>query len=306
MLLRVLHDTRYHYSADVDVAQHMVHLRPRATDTQSVLQHHLSVSPEPNSSDEVIDCMGNHRRFLALQTRHHDLLLRADSLVHTQPPQHTDALPCNPPWEQVREHFRYRADAPHDPATEFCFHTPATPWDEGFLAFAWPVLDSGMGLVDLALALTAHIHSRLRYDPSSTGVHTPTAQALAQGAGVCQDFAHIFIACWRQLGLPARYVSGYLLTQPPAGQARLVGSDASHAWAAVYVPDLNETGQGYWVDVDPTNNRCGWGSPGEDYVTLAWGREFLDVSPVRGVIQGGGSHQLSVAVTVAPPDEWPG
>lgn len=305
MLLRVLHDTVYDYSAEVGVAQHMVHLRPRATDTQAVLQHQLVISPDPDHSDEVTDGQGNHRTFVALQTPHQRLQVRADSLVHTEAPQPLSALPHQPRWEAVRDLFRYRAGAPHDPAIEYRFHTPSTPWDETFLAFVWPVLDSGLGLLELAQALNTHIHQHMRYDPNSTGVHTPTAQALAQRAGVCQDFAHLFIACWRQLGLPARYVSGYLLTQPPAGQPRLVGADASHAWVSVYVPHADTPGEGWWVDLDPTNHRCGWGSPGEDYVTLAWGREFSDVSPVRGVIQGGGGHHLRVAVTVAPPEEWP-
>jgi len=306
MLLRVMHDTVYHYSAEVSVAQHMLHLRPRATDSQSVLQHHLRVDPAPEHSDEVVDAQGNHRRFLALQTPHQRLHIRADSLVHTQAPLPLAQLPHNPAWETVRDALRYRAGAPHDPAIEYRFHTPATPWDETFLAFVWPVLDSGLGIADLAQALNQRIHHQMRYDPCSTSVHTPTTQALAQRAGVCQDFAHLFIACWRQLGLPARYVSGYLLTQPAYGQSRLVGADASHAWVSVYVPHPQWTGQGCWIDLDPTNNRCGWGSPGEEYVTLAWGRDFADVSPVRGVIQGGGSHRLQVAVTVAPPDEWPG
>jgi transglutaminase-like putative cysteine protease len=124
-------------------------------------------------------------------------------------------------------------------------------------------------------------------------------EALHQRQGVCQDFAHIFIACLRSLGLPARYVSGYLLTQPPPGKPRLIGSDASHAWASVYL--FNPDGQGLgWYDLDPTNNRSGLGTPGEDYVTLALGRDYADISPMRGVIQGGNSHQLKVAVTVMP------
>jgi transglutaminase-like putative cysteine protease len=173
--------------------------------------------------------------------------------------------------------------------------------------FARPVFEPGEPLLDCAQALMTRIHTEMTYEGGSTGVNTPTLSALAQRKGVCQDFAHIMIGCLRSLGLPARYVSGYVLTRPPEGTPRLVGADASHAWAQVYcpnnTPDQPGSGDGFWVDFDPTNNRCGWGRPGEDYVTLAVGRDFGDVSPLRGVIQGGGSHQLTVAVTVAPPEE---
>jgi transglutaminase-like putative cysteine protease len=142
------------------------------------------------------------------------------------------------------------------------------------------------------------IYSGMVYESDSTEVSTPALEALQQGKGVCQDVAHIMVACCRALGLPARYVSGYMLTQPMPGQARLIGSDASHAWASVYCPDPDKNPSGQWLDFDPTNNRA----PGEDYVTLATGRDFLDVSPLRGVIRGGSQHILDVGVTVTPMD----
>ena len=144
--------------------------------------------------------------------------------------------------------------------------------------------------------LNQRIYTGFTYESQSTQINTPALEALAQRKGVCQDFAHIMVACLRTLGLPARYVSGYLLTEPPEGEVKLVGSDASHAWVSVYLPDLPE-GQ-RWVDFDPTNNRWGWHSSGHDYVTVAWGRDFGDVSPLRGVIHGGASHTLTVGVTV--------
>ncbi len=150
----------------------------------------------------------------------------------------------------------------------------------------------------------ARIHAEFTCETFSTEFNTPALEALAQRRGVCQDFAHILIACLRAMGVPARYVSGYLLTQPPPGQPRLIGSDASHAWVSVYLPDLPGAAEGLgWYDLDPTNNRSGWGSPGEDYVTLALGRDFSDVSPMRGVIHGGARHTLMVAVTVQPVHE---
>jgi transglutaminase-like putative cysteine protease len=153
-------------------------------------------------------------------------------------------------------------------------------------------------LLAAAVHLMHRIYDDFTYESQSTQVNTPALEALAQRKGVCQDFAHILIACLRGMGLPARYVSGYLLTQPAPGTVKLKGSDASHAWASVYVPDLPEGER--WVDLDPTNDRAGWPSPGEDYVTLAIGRDFSDVSPIRGVIHGGASHTLQVGVTVEP------
>jgi transglutaminase-like putative cysteine protease len=312
MRLSILHRTTYRYQGAIDLAQHMVHLSPVDTPAQRVLAHGLRISPEPASRSETTDVFGNRRTFFSLQAPHDTLTVEADSEVSTRPAR---PLPEAPPWqrmrwEQVREHFRYRAQAPFDAASEFLFASPCVPRDDAFAAFARPAFKPGLPMLEAARALMQHIHTRLRYAPASTEVNTPALQALAQGEGVCQDFAHIMLGCLRSLGLPARYVSGYLLTQPPPGQPRLIGADASHAWVSVYVPrPAPATGSastercGAWFDFDPTNNRCGWGSPGEDYVTLATGRDFGDVSPMRGVIQGGAGHTLEVAVTVAPTED---
>jgi len=310
MHLRVLHRTRYDYQGHVDLAQHMLHLSPRDTACQRVLAHRLQITPEPAGRVLAPDAFGNQRTFLALQTPHAALQVEADSLVETHAPPPLEARPEAPAWEQVVERFRYHAQAIYDPAVEFLFASAHVPRADALAAEARSVFRPDLPLPLAAQALTQHLHTTLRYAPASTEVNTPTLQALAQRQGVCQDFAHIMIGCLRSLGLPARYVSGYLLTQPPAGQPRLIGADASHAWVSVYVPlpadaaaDGPDRAAGVWLDCDPTNNRCGWGSPGEDYVTLALGRDFADVSPMRGVIQGGGGHRLQVGVTVAPPDE---
>ncbi len=310
MLLRIVHRTRYRYHAAIDLAQHMVHLRPVDTPTQQVLQHELRIDPEPAARSDTNDVFGNQRTFFSLQAHHAVLTVEADSLVSTHAPE---ALPLGQPWrgmswERVREHFRYRAKAPFDPASEFLFPSPYAPRDDRFLDFARTVVKPGLPALEATRALMEHIHTELAYETDSTEVNTPALDALAQRKGVCQDFAHIMLGCLRSMGLPARYVSGYLLTRPPPGRPRLIGADASHAWISVYVP-LTAEGKddsavaGAWFDFDPTNNRCGWGSPGEDYVTLATGRDFGDISPMRGVIQSGAGHTLSVAVTVAPPDE---
>jgi transglutaminase-like putative cysteine protease len=311
MLLRILHRTRYRYHGAIDMAQHMVHLRPVDTASQRVLSHELRIDPVPAARSETTDVFGNPRTFFSLQSIHSMLTVEADSLVETRPPE---PLPEGPPWramswERVREHFRYRAQAPFDAASEFLFASPYVPRDDAFAAFARPAFKPGLPALEAARALMERIHTELSYETHSTEVNTPALEALAQGKGVCQDFAHIMLGCMRSLGLPARYVSGYLLTRPPPGKPRLIGADASHAWVSVYVPlpaaadDTDAAPTGAWFDFDPTNNRCGWGSPGEDYVTLAIGRDFADVSPMRGVIQSGARHTLAVAVTVAPPDE---
>ena len=310
MRLRILHRTRYRYHGAIDMAQHMAHLQPVSTASQRVLSHELRIDPEPAARSETTDVFGNQRTFFSLQSTHNMLTVEADSVVETQAPK---PLPESPPWrgmtwERVREHFRYRAQAPFDAASEFLVASPYVPHDDAFTAFARPAYPPGRPALAAARALMERIHTELTYEADSTEVNTPALEALEQGKGVCQDFAHIMLGCLRSLGLPARYVSGYLLTRPPPGKPRLIGADASHAWVSVYVPLPNDTDKGApngaWFDFDPTNNRCGWGSPGEDYVTLATGRDFADVSPMRGVIQSGARHTLAVAVTVAPPDEF--
>ena len=294
MLLRIVHHTRYRYQTPVLLAQHLAHLRPLEWQGQQVLEHRLSVSPEPAQLQQGLDAFGNWRCFFALQSAHDTLDVGADSLVQTRAPE---ALPDSPPWEEVREGFRYHAGARYLPASEFLFASPYVPRDPIFAAFAQPAFTPGRPLLEACAALCHKIHTELQYESASTQVNTPALEALAQGKGVCQDFAHIMIGCLRSQGLAARYVSGYLLTQPPPGQPRLIGADASHAWVSVWC-------DGAWHDFDPTNDRCGSPSPGEDYVTLTLGRDFGDVSPLRGVIQGGGAHLLQVEVTVAPPDEY--
>ncbi len=310
MKLRILHTTTYRYQGHVDLAQHMAHLTPVDTPTQTVLSHRLRVTPEPVAHSEVRDAFGNRCCFFSMQSPHDTLAVEADSLVLTREPRPlptgNEALAWQAlGWEAVREHFRYRAQAPYNAASEFLFASPHVPRDDAFAAFARPAFASGRPMLEATRALMERIHTVLSYETASTAVNTPALLALAQGKGVCQDFAHIMIGCLRSLGLPARYISGYLLTRPPPGKPRLIGADASHAWVAVYVPQPVPSipGQGAWFHFDPTNNRAGEDSPGEDYVQLATGRDFSDVSPIRGVIQGGAHHTLEVAVTVAPPEE---
>jgi transglutaminase-like putative cysteine protease len=291
MLLHVLHETAYDYVPPVRTAQHMAHLKPANTGRQRLLSHRLTVDPEPAQQTEAVDVYGNTRSFFSLQFSHDTLRVLAESLVETA----AGELPAqSPPWQEVTERMRYHRGAQYDPASEFIFASPYVPRDDAFVAYALPSFPEGRPVVEAARELMQRIHADFEYETTATDVNTPALEALALRKGVCQDLAHVMLGCLRSLGLPARYVSGYLLTEPPAGQPRRGGTDASHAWVSLYLPARE--GPGSWVDFDPTNDR----SAGEDYVTLAIGRDYSDVSPMRGVIHGGASHSLRVAVTVTP------
>jgi transglutaminase-like putative cysteine protease len=310
MQLHITHETCYDYVPPVNIAQHVAYLKPLNTASQALQSHSLHVTPTPAQQVATLDVYGNTRQFFSLQTAHTQLKVVARSRVTTRvAPMPPSAMP----WEQVRERFRYCANKPFDRAAEFVFASAYAPRHPDFAAYARPSFAPGTPLVSAARDLMQRIHRDFTYESQSTQVNTPALEALAQRKGVCQDFAHIMIACLRAYNLPARYVSGYLLTQPAPGEQRLVGSDASHAWVSVYLPDLPEMASTAglctstrWCDFDPTNDRDGWGTPGEDYVTLALGRDYADVSPIRGVIHGGANHMLTVGVTVEPceSDTW--
>lgn len=299
MLLHVVHETRYRYSPAVENAHHVVHLKPANRNGQRLLSFSMRIDPAPVQLRELDDVYGNTQTYFSLQVAHDSLTVTADSVVSTS---NANALlasagssAIHAPWEQARDQFRYRAGSAYDSASEFLFASPYVPRDDAFSDFARPSFLPGRALPDAAHDLMTRIHTWMKYESESTEVNTPALEALRQRKGVCQDFAHIMVACCRAMGLPARYVSGYMLTEPPPGRPRLIGADASHAWASVYCPG-KVAGTGQWLDYDPTNDR----PPGEDYVTLATGRDFLDVSPMRGVIRGGARHILDVGVTVEP------
>jgi transglutaminase-like putative cysteine protease len=296
MLLHVLHETAYDYAPAVRTAQHMAHLRPATTPTQQLLSHHLTIAPAPARRSESVDIYGNTRSFFSLQFAHETLRVLAESMVSTQ----AAAAPATSlPWEQAVERMRYHRASRYDPAAEFAFASPYVPRDGAFVDYAQASFAPGRPLLEAARDLMQRIHEDFEYATCATDVNTPALQALELRKGVCQDLAHVMLGCLRSLGLPARYVSGYLLTEPPPGRPGLVGSDASHAWVSLYLPVAE--GPGAWIDLDPTNDRAA----GEDYVTLAIGRDYADVSPMRGVIHGGANHTLRVAVTVTPAEPAP-
>lgn len=298
MRLRITHDTCYSYSTAVEMALHMAFLKPPHARCQERIDYQLQVMPAPVVLNERLDVYRNVRAFFEIDQPHASLTVRATTLVNTTPPEPVTSLMT---WEAVRDAFIYHADIQWHPAAEFVYPSVYVHPGPVFAEYARPSFQPGVPLVDAARDLMHRIHTEFTYASDSTKINTPAAEALANRRGVCQDFSQVMLACLRSIGLPARYVSGYLLTQPPPGMPRLVGSDASHAWVSVFLPDVAEKNDGHgWYDLCPTNHRHGWGTPGEDYVRLAVGRDYADISPMRGVIQGLGDHQLSVGVTVEP------
>ncbi len=288
-LYRVLHETRYRYATAVELAHHLAHLRPAEMGAvQTCEDHHCEIQPAPDHLTQSADLWGNARQFFAFYGPHDTLTVRAVSLVRVSAPPEP-GWDASPAWETVREQLLYRAGRGNPPEAEFSFGSHFAPLFAEAAEFAAPSFPAGRPLLAGALDLMHRLHAEFTYDPASTEVHTRAPQALELRHGVCQDYAHVMIAALRSLGLAARYVSGYLRSRPRPGEAQLLGADASHAWVSVWCP------VGGWVEFDPTNDR----RPAADYVRVAFGRDFADVSPLRGVIRGGGEHSLDVAVQVS-------
>jgi transglutaminase-like putative cysteine protease len=292
---RVEHETHYRYEARVSTSQHVAYLRPRDLPRQRVLRHDLLVEPAPARSSRRADYFGNDVEQFTVLTPHAELLVRARSFVEVDGPLPLD-LDQSPPWEEVRDAFVYEKGRKSGESAQFAYPSPYVSFDPDLAEFARASFAAGRPVLDAAFELMRRIHAEFRFDPKATTITTPVKRVFVERRGVCQDLAHLQIACLRSLGLSARYVSGYLLTDPPPGQPRLVGADASHAWLSVHCPRHG------FVDLDPTNGVLA----SARHVTLAWGRDFGDVSPLRGVILGGAEHSLRVAVSVVPvaADEW--
>jgi len=289
--LRVVHRTSYSYGEVVSTSHHEARLSPREHEHQHTVSHHVEIVPRPALRRRRFDYFGNRALHFSLNEPHRALEVVATSVVELLPLPQLD-LARTPPWETVRE--RLRSDRRRDvlDAYQMTFESPHVKWSAALAEYAAPSFDSGRPVLEAVRDLTARIHRDFAYDPRATDVSTPLSRVLETRRGVCQDFAHFMIGCLRALGLAGRYVSGYLLTQPPPGRPRLVGADASHAWAATWLPELG------WVDFDPTNDLI----PGEEHVTIAHGRDFSDVTPIHGIILGGGAHTLTVSVDVVPAD----
>ncbi len=294
MNFEISHRTTYRYSAPVSQSHHLLHLAPRLHARQSVRRHSLIIDPAPASKTDLTDDFGNPTSIITVEQDHTELHIHARSQVEVSapPPLPSGRLTS---WNDVAAQLRASLGPETFEAIEYtCASRYIRPSREVY-RYAKPSFPDDRPLIEAAKDLTARINRDFTYQTGATDVATSIEEVLRIRRGVCQDFAHLEIACLRTLGLAARYVSGYLLTRPPEGQQKLVGADASHAWVSVWTPEAG------WIDFDPTNNVI----PREEHITLAFGRDFQDVSPVSGVLLGGGEHEVEVAVDVnqIPPNQ---
>jgi transglutaminase-like putative cysteine protease len=289
MIYKIVHRTTYKYKNPVSVGNHVACLKPRSLPNHQLARSELRIQPRPATRTERVDFFGNRLCFFTVQEPHKELMVEARSEVKME--QNWAPWPhYSLSWEEVARALP-KDDRPAGlEAYQFGFESPRIRAQPEFAAYARQSFTPGRPMLEALLDLTARIHKDFRFDSKATNVRTPTEEVFKKRRGVCQDFAHLQIACLRSLNLAARYVSGYLRTYPPPGQPRLIGADVSHAWVSAYCPGIG------WLDVDPTNNIV----PSNGHVTLAWGRDYGDVSPLRGLILGGGAHTLKVAVDMEP------
>ena len=281
----VEHETRYDYSAPVAQSLQLARLVPRALPWQQTLSHALQVDPPPDARHDASDSFGNTVTHFALHGAHRWLRVRMQCTVEVGA---RPLAPSTVPWEGVRDALR-DATPPLDlDAARMCEPTPLVSLSDAVRAYAAPHFSPGRDWLSAVSLLMHAIHADFTFDPEATTVSTAVDEVLLHRRGVCQDFAHLMLAGLRAHGLPARYVSGYLLTDPPPGEPRLMGVDATHAWVAAWLPQCG------WVEFDPTNDQLA----DERYITLAWGTDFADVVPLRGVILGGGEQTMEVSVSV--------
>jgi transglutaminase-like putative cysteine protease len=304
----VHHETRYAYTAPVSQSWQLARLTPRMLPWQRLLSHSVQIEPKADERHDELDSFGNLVTHFALNGAHRMLRVRMECLIEVTPRpgihtveqsqsqgmggmlQSQGVPPALLGWEGVRDAIRREPQLDDLVPAGMCEPTPLVPLSEGARHYASASFGRGRPWFDAVLELMHRIHDDFEFESGATTVSTSVDEVLFQRRGVCQDFAHLMLACLRGMGLPARYVSGYLLTEPPPGMPRLMGADASHAWVAVYSP------QHGWVEFDPTNNQLA----DTRYITLTWGADFADVVPLRGVILGGGEQQLDVEVSVMP------
>jgi transglutaminase-like putative cysteine protease len=290
MRYRVRHITEYTYGAPVSLCYNMAHLLPRDTRNQLCLHQKIQINPPPVYQNEGEDYFGNQTFYFSIQEAHKKLVIDVSTEFEIAPInvlewQIQSTITCG--------ELRSLLSAPTTPelrmAKEYLLDSPQIRRSADLGAYAESTFADDKPLLQATLAFTHKIFTEFKFDPSTTTVATPLEHVLKQRSGVCQDFAHLAIGCLRSVGIPARYMSGYLETLPPPGQEKLVGADASHAWFAIFIPTLG------WVEFDPTNDLM----PNEQHLVTAWGRDYSDVTPLQGVIfEGGGSQQLAVSVDV--------
>jgi len=288
----IRHVTTYDYAASVSGCHNIVHLTPRTTARQKRESWDVRVSPETESEATIRDYFGNESRFFSIHEAHQQLRVTAEGVVTVEP----SALDPekSPPWENVRSIVRAHKEDDALDAFQYLWDSPFVKASETLGGYAKTSFPTGRPFLAGVLDLNRRIFREFKYKPRATTVATPLEEVFEKRAGVCQDFAHLMVGCLRSVGLPARYVSGYLRTLPPKPDPTkpkaplLIGADASHAWVSVYCPGIG------WADFDPTNDLM----PSDQHITLAWGRDYDDVSPIKGVVIGGGEHKLTVGVAV--------
>ncbi|HWX90882.1 MAG TPA: transglutaminase family protein [Rhizomicrobium sp.] len=288
----VRHRTTYRYLQDVSHSWHLAHLRPRTTPLQSVHDSSITLSLEPASRIGREDYFQNPCEWFSIDQPHTRLDVLAESRV-TVAPASERLSRDSVPWEEVRALLENPQSDEERDTVQYLFDSPLTKFHSDIAAYGSVSFPPHRPILAGAIELMNRIHKDFRYDTTVTDVTTPVDRVFEIRAGVCQDLAHVGIAAMRAVGLPARYVSGYLLTAPPPGKPRLLGADASHAWFSVWAPPFG------WVDLDPTNNLL----VGESHVTASWGRDYGDVAPVAGIILGGHDHVVEVGVDVIPVDQ---
>jgi len=291
MRLRIVHRTSYEYSEPATTSHHEARLTPRQSEVQRTITHEFEVTPNANARRSRLDYFGNRTNYFGMTEPHRRLDVIATSLVETCR-MDLPEFSLTPAWETVVGLIGRDTRCDVLQANEMRFASPLVPILPELAEYAAASFPAQCPILLGVSDLMARLHRDYIYDSAATTTTTPLSTIVKTRRGVCQDFSHVMLSCLRSLGLGARYTSGYLRTRPPPGRERLVGADASHAWVSVWVPE-----QG-WVDFDPTNNIC----PTEEHVTLAFGRDFSDVTPLRGVILGGGRHRLELSVDVEAMD----
>jgi len=294
VLYRVVHETTYAYSEPASISHNLGHLLPRRTARQALHHLELRIDPSPADVEAYQDYFGNDVVTFSVIEPHDRLCVRTESRVEITPPPPVDA-DASPPWEEVTRSLRGQGDPQGLPAREMIWESPFVPTGPAFAAYARESFSPDRRIYEALIDFNHRIHEDFRYDPEATTLATPIEEVLEERHGVCQDFAHLMIGCLRSLGLSARYVSGYIRSADPAKKSRpapdgLVGSEASHAWVSAWCPPYG------WLELDPTNDLV----PSDQHVLLAYGRDYDDVSPLKGVTLGGGEHSVQVRVEVRP------
>ncbi len=289
MIYSVRHRTTYEYEDPVSVSHHVVRLTPRNFPGQTCRKSKISVAPIPPSTASCNDYFGNAQTFFTLQEPHERLIVEANSELEVFPAMVPD-LSASLGWEKVARFLTTDHSAEGLNAYQYVFDSQRVRANRELADYARASFPAGRPVLEAAFDLTRRIHRDFIFDSKATEVSTPVETFFEKRRGVCQDFAHLQIACMRSIGLPARYVSGYLRTLPPKGRPRLIGADASHAWCSTWSPGAG------WIDFDPTNNCI----PADGHITVAWGRDYSDVCPIHGVLLGGAKHTLDVGVDVMP------